>query len=408
MIADSRPRSSAFLRVGPRLDDAVMRDVRRVMELRHHKWDAQVGDVTTLAPFPLLIAPAAWSALSSLAEQLFDETTRIERELVERPSLHATLAIPRALRRLLAGATPSPAAARIMRFDFHLTADGWRVSEVNSDVPGGFTEATNLASLMAQHIPGARLTGDPTRALVEALGRTVGDNGIVALTKAAGHMEDHQVVAHLAEALRRRGLTAWAASIGQLDWRHGRAHIGDRPVDAIFRFYQAEWLARLPRSLPWRRLFVDGRTPVVNPLSAVLSESKRAPLVWDRLGVALPTWRRLLPETRALADAPWLRDDGWLIKSAYSNTGDDVCVRETMPASEWRRRSWEARLHPGSWLAQRRFVVTPLPGDDGPLYPCIGVYVVDGKAAGAYARVTSGAVIDYRARDVAVLISEAS
>ena len=406
MIAAARPRSSACLRVGPRLDDAVMREVRRVMELRHHKWDAQVGDVTTLAPFPLLMDRTTWSELSSFAEQLFGETTLIERELGARPSLHATVAVPRTLRRLLAGGTPSPAAARIMRFDFHPTGDGWRVSEVNSDVPGGFTEATNLALLMARHVPGARLTGDPTRALVEALARIVGDGGSVALTNAPGHMEDHQVVAHLAEALRRRGLTAWTTSLGQLDWRHGRAHVRDRPISAIFRFYQAEWLARLPPSLPWRSLFVAGRTPVVNPLSAVLSESKRAPLVWDRLGVALPTWRRLLPETRALADAPWRRDDGWLIKSAYSNTGDDVCVREAMPASEWRRRSWTARLNPGRWLAQRRFDVTPLLSDEGPLHPCIGVYVVDGKAAGAYARVTPGAIIDYRARDAAVLISE--
>jgi glutathionylspermidine synthase len=303
-----------------------------------------------------------------------------------------------------------------MRFDFHPTRDGWRISEVNSDVPGGFTEATNLASLMARHVPGARLTGDPTRALVEALAGAVGDHGSVALTHAPGHMEDHQVVAHLAAALRQRGLTASATSLGQLAWKDGRAQVraqvcaqvgaqvGDRPVDAIFRFYQAEWLARLPRSLPWERLFVDGRTPVVNPLSALLSESKRVPLVWDRLGIALPTWRRLLPETRALAEAPWQRDDSWLIKSAYSNTGDDVCVRAALPARQWRRRSWAARLNPGLWLAQRRFAVTPVSSADGPLHPCIGVYVVDGKAAGAYARVTPGAVIDYRARDAAVLV----
>jgi len=41
-----------------------------------------------------------------------------------------------------------------------------------------------------------------------------------------------------------------------------------------------------------------------------------------------PTWRRLLPETRALVDAPWLRDDGWLIKSAYSNTGATSAIPE--------------------------------------------------------------------------------
>ena len=35
-----------------------------------------------------------------------------------------------------------------------------------------------------------------------------------------------------------------------------------------------------------------------NPGCAILTESKRLPLVWDQLGIALPTWKRLLPETR--------------------------------------------------------------------------------------------------------------
>ena len=44
-----------LVRVGPALGADAAREVRRVMELRHFKWDAQVGDVTTLASFPLLI-----------------------------------------------------------------------------------------------------------------------------------------------------------------------------------------------------------------------------------------------------------------------------------------------------------------------------------------------------------------
>ena len=33
---------------------------------------------------------------------------------------------------------------RLMRFDFHPTTEGWSVSEVNSDVPGGLAEASVL------------------------------------------------------------------------------------------------------------------------------------------------------------------------------------------------------------------------------------------------------------------------
>jgi Glutathionylspermidine synthase preATP-grasp len=383
-----------------------LREIRRVMELRHFKWDAQVGDVSTLGPAPLLITSSAWRDLAGLAERLFGETLAIERELLERPALHANIALPRPLRRLFARGTPTPAAVRVMRFDFHETAGGWRVSEVNSDVPGGFTEATNLSALIAEHVPGARPAGDPTRAIADAIARAAGDAATVALTNAPGHMEDHQVVANLAAALGRRGLAAHAVSLHQLSWSNGHAQFQSRSIDVIYRFYQAEWLARLPRALQWTRLFVDGQTKVINSGVAALSESKRVPLVWDELRTAVPTWRRLLPETRALADAPWRADDGWLIKSAYGNTGDTVCIRSAMTPKEWTRRSWAARLRPGQWLAQRRFEIAPVHAASGPLFPCIGVYVVDGKPAGAYARVSPGPVINFSAQDSALLICD--
>jgi hypothetical protein len=374
------------------------------MELRHFKWDAQVGDIEALAPFPLLMRADEWHRLARLAEQLADETLALEQALLDRPELHARLGLPRPLGRLLARARLTPAAARVMRFDFHFTDDGWRVSEVNSDVPGGFTEATALARLMAAEVAGARPAGDPTAALVDALVRRVGDGGAVALTSAPGHMEDHQVVAHLAARLRARGLWAQPASLPQLAWRDGRAWLQARPLDAIYRFFQVEWLAELPRALGWMALIADGRTPVSNPGRAALSESKRLPLVWDRLPAAVPTWRRLLPETRALADAPWARDDGWLLKAAFGNTGEAVLMRATMTAQNWARAAFKARLRPSHWVAQRRFVTMPLPHESGPLFPCIGVYVVDGSAAGAYARLSPGPIIDFRAREAALLL----
>lgn len=390
-------------------------ELRREMELSHCKWDAQVGDVSTLAPFPLLIEIEDWRELALLAEQLAAETNLMEEALLDRPDLYDALALPRALRKLfVSGAPPTPAAARVMRFDFHWTTEGWRISEVNSDVPGGYTEATSFTRSMAAHFPFARTGGDPTSALVEGIVRRRRDEGAVALTSAPGHMEDHQVVAYLAARLRERGIPAEVISVSHLRWKEGAASIENQwcrgPVSAVVRFFQAEWLARLPRSITWRPLFVGGRTPVANPGTAALTESKRLPLVWDRLGVSVPAWRRLLPETRALADAPWTHDERWLIKSAFSNTGDTVSVREAMSRMEWQRRAWSARLRPRSWLAQRRFEVVPLyeRGEGGGgerAYPCIGVYTVDGIAAGAYARLSRGLVIDAFARDAALLIS---
>jgi glutathionylspermidine synthase len=398
------------IRLGKALEPGVVQEIRRAMELRHFKWDAQVGDAAVLCQTPLLIDSASWDELAELAERLFDETLGAERELVARPSLHSRIGLARPLRGLFARGVPTPSAARVMRFDFHWTSEGWRISEVNSDVPGGFTEASNFTSLVAEHVPGGRPTGDPTGALVAAIARTTGQHGVVGLVSAPGHMEDHQVVAHLAAALRERGLSARVISVHQLRWSGYHARIetaqSSATVDAIVRFYQVEWLARLPGTGGWPALFVDGCTPVTNPGIAALSESKRLPLVWDELRVPLPTWRRLLPETRALSAAPWTTDDSWLIKSAYGNTGETVSIRSAMTSTAWARRIWTARLYPWSWVAQRRFAVVPVFDEVGPLYPCIGVYVVEGKVAGAYARLTRGPIIDFRARDAALLICD--
>ena len=82
-----------------------------------------------------------------------------------------------------------------------------------------------------------------------------------------------------------------------------------------------------------------------------------------------------------------------------------MSVRALMTRSAWMRRALSAVLQPGSWIAQRRFETLPLQDPTGrPLYPCIGVYVVDGRASGCYARLSRGPITDFRARDAALLI----
>ena len=143
---------------------------------------------------------------------------------------------------------------------------------------------------------------------------------------------------------------------------------------------------------------------MANPGLAVLAESKRFPLIWDDLATPLPTWRSLLPETRDSREAPWRTDGRWLVKAAMSNTGDEVCARELMKERDWRRVVWSVCLRPRRWVAQRRFESVPLDTPIGSMHVCLGVYSIDGRVGGAYARLAPRPVIDYAAIDATVLV----
>lgn len=425
--AKTQPQSS--LRLGAPLAAADFAALRTAMVLEHCKWDPQVGDVSTLARFPLILSSAAWEHLQRDAEMLAAEMVQAQAELLLRPALVKRLGLPAPIRRAIASAGWTPAAVgaarrlpSVVRFDFHWTSDGWRISEANADVPGAFSESSALPALVAPLAGGgAEPCGDPAGRWVHSIAESaVGAGAAVALLSAPGHMEDHQVTAYLARRLRQRGVAAEVCGPANLRWdEQGRATLhrggGTVRLDAVVRFFQAEWLAGLPRRTGWRMLFrpiitTHSATVACNPATSILTESKRFPLVWDRLSEELPTWRRLLPETREPAAVNWRRDERWLLKAAFCNTGDAVlCPADQTgnwrrPAKEaaWARRS--ARWRPDRWVAQRRFDAIPLDTPMGPMFACVGVYTINGVAAGAYGRLSPRPLIDYQAIDAAVLV----
>ncbi len=393
------------------LDAEVYAHVRRRTIFDCCKWDPQVEDVATLASFPIVLDEADWAALRMAAVALYHETLAAEAEVLATPSLHRHLGLPGCIRTVLGRAARVGAArafARLMRFDFHLTTDGWRVSEVNSDVPGGFIEASGFTRLVAAHYPGLASAGDPADALAEAVRAAVGPDAFVALVHATAYTDDRQVMVYLAGRLAARGVRPMLTSPADLRWVGGHARLADGPlttsVDAIVRFYPAEWLPNLPRSCGWSNFFAGGCTPQCNPATALLSQSKRVPLVWDKLRTDMPVWRRMLPETRSprLAERGW--NGHWVLKPALGRVGDSIGISGVTPPKEWRRITRHASWHPGYWIAQRRFVAVPLPTTRGPTYPCVGVFVMDGRVTGAYGRIATRPLINELAQDAAVLI----
>jgi glutathionylspermidine synthase len=403
---------NSALRAETALPPAAFADVRRRAIFECCKWDPQVGDVAVLAPFPLVLPAPAWAFLCGCAEALYRETVAVEAALRVRHKLHAELGLPRAVRRVLRrmrpGTTHVCTPLRVMRFDFHPTPDGWCISEVNSDVPGGYVEASGFSALMATPWTQYQTAGDPVSMLAEAIERRVGRGARVALAHATAYVDDRSAMELLARRFQARGMKAALIAPDALDWRGGAACIDDQPVDFLLRFYPAEWLPNLPRRCAWPNFFGGTGTPQCNAATALLTQSKRWPLYFDELGIDLPTWRTLLPAVRPAREALRAADgDGWVLKPALGRVGECIRMAGVTPPKEASGIARAARWFPRQWIAQRRFETVPVDTPDGRAYPCIGVFVIDGVAAGAYGRIASRPLIDYRARDVAVLIEPA-
>jgi glutathionylspermidine synthase len=195
-----------------------------------------------------------------------------------------------------------------------------------------------------------------------------------------------------------------------MSWMQGKAHVEcprwTGSVDFVFRFFPAEWLPRLSSRTGWDNFIVGGLSPVCNPAYSVLTQSKRFPLVWDRLSTPLPTWRSLLPETRSPREIDFARCEDWVLKPALGHEGLNVAIRGVNESADWQRIQVMVKKNPDAWAAQRRFELLSISTPDGPLYPCLGVYVIDGQEAGAYGRIAAKPIINDRSRDVVILMKK--
>jgi glutathionylspermidine synthase len=402
--------SHPFRAVEPFTDDIVA-VIRRRAIFECCKWDPQVEDVSTIADAPIVLAPAEWRELAASAERLADEVVAAEEELGRRPELHHALGLPWTLRRLFSRSPRHAvsAAPRFIRFDFHHTDAGWRISEANTDVPGGLNEASGLPRLVAPYVPDAQSAGDVAGCYAHATLASLPPGAHIALIHATAYSDDRQVMTYLAGSLEQRGARVSLVSPAHLRWRNGRAALDTAwsadAVDAVLRFYPAEWMYNLPRACGWPAYFEPTATPVSNPACALLTQTKRFPLTWDALRTPMTTWRALLPETRDPREVRWHGSDEWVLKPALGRVGEDVLIPGVTTPPDARRIALDVRRHPSHWIAQRRFAATPMRVGDRDRYPSVGVYTVNGRVAGAYGRIAGRPLIDARARDAAVLIS---
>jgi hypothetical protein len=183
------------------------------------------------------------------------------------------------------------------------------------------------------------------------------------------------------------------------------------PVDALFRCFPGEWIAALPNVADWER--ASAAVPMMNPLSALVAQSKRFYAL-----AADPRWA-LADETRAQL-ATYLgaslhleavpremlvaERERWVLKGAFGRMGDSVCLGSELEPAQWERALDAAFVEPGRFAVQERFDTAPMWFSDGIGYATIGAFLVDGRFCGYFSRVAKTPLIGYEAGHVATLV----
>ncbi len=387
-------------------------DYRMDVIFKGYKWDPQFLDSNTIARHALVLTPHEHAVLQSLTERLFEETVRCEELLNQNLALTKPLALPRRLRaevRSMANYRRE-GHIRLMRFDFHPTAGGgWALSEVNSDVPGGFAEAS-LMPQIAQHYLGDKTLWaiDFGSILAQAIAQKAKPGGRVLLVHCTCYSDDRQVMQFLGDKLANLGLCPVYAAADHVRFDNGEAVCildgNAGKADVLVRFTPLEWLVRMkPRR--WQGYF-DTITPCCNHPIAIFAQTKRFPLVWGALralGAPVSCWQSLLPQTLEVKAAKG--QNGFIYKPACGRVGEGIGIIEACRGNEYEEILKAVKRRPGQYLAQKRFESLPLPdGEGGMHHVCLGAYGVQGKAAGYYARISDVPRIDSHAADIPVLI----
>lgn len=402
---------ATYMRLVP-IPEEKYKEYRMTLMFDCFKWDPQFLDHNTVAKYALVITLEEYKELVRLTEGLDRETRAAEEFLNTHLELAEPLYLTKKLKKHVPNMTNYDASkhVRLMRYDFHPTLEGrWAVSEVNSDVPGGFSEGSLMPQAVAKVLDSNKYCYKSFgNILIEALAKKVPAGGKIALVHCTCYSDDRQVMQFLGEQLEKKGITVLFVAADHLKFENGKAYSildgNEGPVDVIFRYTPLEWLADM-KTKNWGGYF-HTTTPSCNHPISIFAQSKRFPFVWEALekhGIDMSTWRELLPDTIDVKDAKG--KDGYIYKPVYGRVGENISIKESCTEEEYKMIMNEVRIRPKAYIAQKRFASKPLKGIDGKEYHvCLGSYSVDTKHGGFYARISDTPRIDSNAADIPVLI----
>ena len=377
-----------------------------------YKWDPQFLDHNTVAKHVLVLTKEEYDELKKLTEDVDKETRAAEEFLNHHLDLSKPLRLPRKIRKEIESMKnydPNK-HVRLMRYDFHpLKGGGWALSEVNSDVPGGFAEASLMPQAAKEFLGNTNYWFDCFgKNLANAIASKTKPGGRIMMVHCTCYSDDRQVMQYIGDYLAEKGFETIQCAADHIHFKNGKAFSilngYEGPVDSIVRFNPLEWVKDMKPKY-WSGYF-DTETTSCNHPIALFAQTKRFPFVWDNLeanGISMDTWRKLLPHTTDVKSAKGL--EGYIYKPVYGRVGEFIGIKEACSEKEYKQILKEVKLAPKQYLAQKRFIDQPLIGTDNQEYHvCIGSYSVDGKCAGFYARVSELPRIDSNAADIPVLV----
>lgn len=379
-----------------------------------YKWDPQFCDSNTLANYVLVLTKEENAEVIKLTESLDKETRLAEEYLNQHRKIAKKLALPKRILEKIPNMQNYDKSnnIRLMRYDFHKDIDSkWVVSEVNSDVPGGFAESSVLPDLARKTINMPELEynsfGDN---MLNAINNLLNRKGTIMMVHCTCFSDDRQVMQYMGDLLQKEGYDVIYGAADHVNFKEKKAYCildnNQKYIDLIFRFTPLEWLIQMkPRR--WDGYF-DTITKSCNHPISIYAQSKRFPFVWDELenaGINMKTWKSLLPETFEVKEVK--PQDEYIYKPVYGRVGERISIKEACKGDEYLRILADVKKHPKHYLMQKKFKSQPIKCDDGLEYHiCLGSYTVEGKHAGYYARMSPYPRIDSYAADIPVLIEK--
>ncbi len=422
----------AFVEALPGEDPLRDPEIVRALASEHFLFDAFVAGEPRLAADPLVLPEALHRDAVQAAEEavraidavaaLAHAATREGHDERRRYRIHPSV------ERLVAASHDAGDVASLVRVDLLLQEDGRFVAcEINADCPGGHNETLALPALArragfhggyAPPCAAERLADRLAALAIEA----DGEGATVGCVYATAYAEDLQICVMLRRLLEARGVRAILAPPTMLRFDRGRLRIGDVPLGAVYRYFPAEYMEGQKNLDDWEVAVRAGAVRTLSSFAHLYAQSKLAfARAWthaDRLGAperaAIAARIPLTIDLAEIADDELLADRAdWVVKRAFGRVGDEVFVGALHDDDEFRAVVAEARARLArsagtptgeAWIAQRfvrqRAMATPW----GARLVTLGAYVLEGRFAGYFARLTPDSHVSHDARCVPVFV----